>query len=49
LNDFYVTKDINKIFTTGVKSKEVWTDGESILVAHDYNFVDNFTMKGNKK
>ena len=31
-NDFYVTTDISKVFSTGVKSKEVWTDGESVLI-----------------
>lgn len=37
-NDFYVTEDVSKIFSTGVKSKEVWTDGESILVEFSYDF-----------
>jgi len=41
-NDFYVTEDVNKIFTTGVKSKEVWTEGESVLVTFGYDFDDNF-------
>jgi len=41
-NDFYVTDNVNKIFTTGVKNKEVWTDGESILVEFGYDFGEKF-------
>lgn len=41
-NDFYVTEDVNKIFTTGVKSKEIWTDGESVLVSFGYDFDEKF-------
>ncbi len=33
-NDFYFTEDISKIFSSGEKSKEVWTDGECIMVEY---------------
>lgn len=36
-NGIYVTSDIKKIFSTGAKSKEVWTDGECVLINYHLN------------
>ena len=35
-NDFYVTTNLHTVFTSGRKHKEVWTDGESVMILAMY-------------
>lgn len=40
-NDFFVAKDIGKVFSSGKRFKEIWTDSKSILVYYEdfKNFI----------
>jgi len=41
VNDFFATRDIKKVFSTGVKNKEIWTDSKAIMIS-DYIKKDFF-------
>jgi hypothetical protein len=41
VNDFFQTNNLKKVFSTGVKNKEIWTDSKAIMIA-DYLKEDFF-------